>query len=246
MKTSKRLRLGFQRLKTSLSLLYEKAIRLISSRLPAKKQKEQSNLYLHATELTLDRFIDCLVDSNLNRLIKHGTAKYNDLVAAWESIYSEYCDLSGTIQYKQIIVVAEKIHKLDKKLTYLPYCLLVLEHHRSDICVKYLRDLGFSQKLDWDDPKQYQIDLMAIMSNVRGLQVNLQQAIKEREHLESGYSHRKITRQDFDELIAVLEKYMGFHFTTKELTVSLFAKYKKQYQHEGEEINKIKSGSRKG
>ena len=110
----------------------------------SKNQLFPSNLYHRCNETPLSVFIDCVCDKDYNKLVKHGRASKADIARAWEFIYSEYTDISGSASAKALLNLAKDISFHDSKLKAVGLCLKVLQHYPDTRCINVLNGYGYN------------------------------------------------------------------------------------------------------
>ena len=181
-------------------------------------------------------------------MLKYGDATYNQLAEAWEQVYTEYCDITGSTQYKSIQNVRNDYLAIHSKREALRIALLVLAQRHSEKMVKLIHDYGYNYKFNWDDPVSYRKDMESMTARVKGLDLPLQIKKEAYEKLITGYEGKEVTVHDWNLLIGAVEKFMQFHINRREVTVSEFAAYKRmmeeQYEADRKELDKIKNRPR--
>lgn len=180
-------------------------------------------LYRSIHELTLDKFITCLCDSDYTVLIlPNATATAQEIVDAWSQIYEQYIDCIQDTEQKHLIKLSREINILTTKLNLINLIIERLNVKHSDEILHALRQLiNVPGKFDANDREQYAKDLKVAISLSKMLYVQLQ----EKEH-ELGKimptKAGKIERSHFDALIINVSKYMKFQINRREITVGEF------------------------
>jgi len=80
-------------------------------------EKQKSNILCKCSEVTLEIFIDCLVNENYRRLLREGEATGEELVEAWELLYSDYVRLSGSKSQASVLTLIKSVELLNAKIT---------------------------------------------------------------------------------------------------------------------------------
>jgi len=71
------------------------------------------SIYLSIDTLPLSRFIDCMVDNNLNALIISGTPESTfQLQSAWENIQQQYTEAVGSSEFKLYLSLYKEVSLL--------------------------------------------------------------------------------------------------------------------------------------
>ncbi|MDR1553889.1 MAG: hypothetical protein LBS69_10595 [Prevotellaceae bacterium] len=171
------------------------------------------NISSKCSEVTLDAFIDCLLNGNLQRLAKT-EATEAELQAAWEQLYTEYCEMSGDRQHVYYFTLYRAMYYLKLKL-HLAQSLLLLENPEQ------LEQLGYK-----GGAKQ-------IIAKIKFDTVNLQAKEKELTKLTDKQTGT-IKESDFDDWIVSVGKYLGYQIRRKEMLLSEFLSANKAMIRENE------------
>lgn len=203
-------------------LLFTRIMRGISDLLiwkkGVKKTSLPSNIYRHCRETPLDVFIDCLVNRNTARLIRSGNPSPMEISKAWEQLFNEYCELSNSPRFRQLLTISKDIGQLSAKLLTVRTCLHVLTYRHSLHCINILKSLGYNSHFDAQNTEQYFHSINNIYSRSKAIEIALEQKKKEYEQLikEDGKS---LNEEDFIQVLLYLSKQMGFHVKAKEISV---------------------------
>lgn len=191
-----------------------------------------SNLYHRCNETPLAAFITCLCDHTYTVLIKYGRATRDDLSRAWESIYSEYSDISGNPTSKILISLSKDIAYHDAKLRSVGLCLKVLQHHADPNCIRVLRSYGYNYAFDISNPRQYARDIEAVAARTGNIVMTLKLKKAEYERESEKVTGKPMTRLDWDKILAVLFEHYHARINPHEVTVSEFVALRKRYEAE--------------
>lgn len=185
------------------------------------------NIYARCRELPLDIFIDVLLNKNLKRLIKYGSAGLHELGEAWDRIFWEYCDLSGSEDYRNFIYTAKDLGFAESKLRIFIICQYVLSNRYSQDCINSLRKFGFTGEFPIDNLAKYNSDLERLSNRVSSAQLEYSVKLKESESFMPKSRAEYITEETFDKALIAMSKFMGFKIHRKDITVSEFLAIKK-------------------
>jgi len=207
---------------------------IILSKQNARKQNCLSRLntylYVHCNELPLDNFIDCLVNNHYERLIKRPRFQSEKtLNYVWDCIYSEYCDLSGTANYKKLISLLREIGSLKSKLLLINTCLTILTVSYNSYCVNALRKLGYNYDFDRKNNNKLLNDLEQIVIRKKQLEITVK--IKEDEYNKL-IDDKKVDEIDvlyFDKQLINLSKWIGYRLDKQQITVSEYCAIIQEY-----------------
>jgi hypothetical protein len=231
MTISKRLHLLFRNLKTSLFTFTKTATRITSHQQP-KPHSFPSNIFHRISDTPLGVFIDCSVDKNYKSLIKYGHCKQDILQHAWEQIYQEYAEKTGTNTYKLLMNLSRDVGYLESKRYIIAICLKVLQHRPDQKCIKILKDYGYKLQFDISTPEKYIEDINQVANRTGALSVAIEQKRTEIINSTKKLNGREVTRDHFDMMIASISKYMGIRIDRDVVTVSEFISYRKLYEKE--------------
>ena len=143
------------------------------------KVLNRSNLFYQCSETPLQVFIDCLCHKRFERLIKSGKPSQDEIMEAWNELFTEYCDLSGSNEMNEVLQVTKKIGVIQSKLTAISLSVVVLSHRDSEIAKENLRNLGFN----FDFDKDLVNDLQRVIAASKGYHIELKSLQKRYEAL---------------------------------------------------------------
>ncbi len=233
MNTSKNWRNVMHDLRVRLS--HSIAFRMFGSSSKQTKSKTlfPRNIYHRCNELPFNIFISCVCDKEYSLLVKHGKASKADIARAWESIYSEYSDISGNQTSNYLINLSKDIAYHDAKLRAVALCLKVLQHHPDQRCIKVLRDYGYEYAFDITNPSQYAKDLETVATRSGNIVMILSLKKAEYEREAAKVTGKPMTKDSFFDIMAVLAEH--YHLTIGDIsrdTVTAFVSYRKRYEME--------------
>ncbi|MDR1347349.1 MAG: hypothetical protein LBJ63_02815 [Prevotellaceae bacterium] len=168
------------------------------------EKKEKLNISYKCSEVTIDEFIDCMINGNLKRLLRSGEADEIMLQEAWECLYSEYSELSGNRQHKYYFALYKSVYAMKLKMHIAQLILTDPQINLDD-----LHALG------------YKGDVKSIVARLKFETVELQTKEKELKKItdkETG----TIKESDFDDWIVSVGKYLGYQIKRKEMILSEF------------------------
>lgn len=209
------------------------------------RYKHENNLYIKCSQTPLDVFIDCLVNKNLNRLIKFGKANTRQLNEAWESLFSDYCEILGSPQYTRMVSLTKEIGMLQSKMLCITLCLKVLTVRYSYKCVQQLHKFGYNYKFSLTDPQGYWKDIETVQKKSKSSELALDRALNEYKALFTKSEGGAPTLAVFENNLIELSKYMGFRLNQKEITVSEYVAIIKRREREIESLKREKVTNKK-
>jgi len=204
----------------------------------SSKHADKSQVYNRCSDITLDKFIDCIVDHNFNRLIKSGKPSKEAILKAWDDILSEYSELTATSGYKEMLSLTKEIGSLNCKITSVNLCLQVLSYQYSQECVDVLAKFGYRKKFDITNIENYIADLTSISNKLKTTILALNQRTQEYKTLIQKAGGETPSRDYYIKILVELSKYMGFRIKAEEISVSEYVSIMKKRDHEIEVQNR--------
>lgn len=199
-----------------------------------------SNIYRHCSELPLAAFINCSVDKDYRSLLKYGHAKTEYLHRAWDQIYSEYAEKSGSQTYKLLLNLSKDIGYLETKQYCIAVCLKVLQHRPDQKCIAILTRYGYKYAFDISNPKQYSDDIASMATHASSIQIQIQRKKKELIESTQKLNGKELTRDHFTQMMISIGKYMGQRIDPDKWTVLEFIFARQHYEKEIEAMQKVK------
>lgn len=206
--------------KKFISLSWAKIITFLKPKKIVKISRKQSNLYSHCSELPLNRFIDCLIDKDFEKLLKYGKASKSQLLSAFEEIFIEYCELSNTVHFKKLITLTREIGQMKSKLMAIETCVYVLTYQYSYYCVTVLKKLGYKYEFNYEKIDSFIEDLKKVATNKKSIELSIQQKEKQLNELKDVAGGVEVDKIYFDKQLIMLSKHNGYHVKKTEVTVS--------------------------
>lgn len=204
---------------------------------------KQPRLFTRCSQTPLDVFIDALVNKNLDRLVIYGKATQKQISDAWELLFTEYCEISGSPQYQRLVHLLRTIGSTRAKLLSVRACIAVLSHRYSERSVQTLRLFGYKYSFNVNDKISYANDLKSLEQKIKTSELSLIQTEKEYYEL-LNESENSNDDNYFPQTLIELSKYMGFRINPREITVSEFVLMQKRMLKEYEIIKNKKNGNK--
>lgn len=192
------------------------------------KALNQLNLFYQCSETPLQIFIDCLCHKRFERLVKSGNPSQEHILNAWNELFTEYCDLSGSNEMNEVLQVTKKIGVIQSKLTAITLSVLVLSHNDSEIAKDNLKSLGFNYDFD----QALVDDLMRVIATAKSYEIELKSLQKRYEALTTKGAKSTVTEAYFKRILVDLSKFMGFQLKATVTTVEEFLMIKNSYERD--------------
>lgn len=184
--------------------------------------------YTDCYNLPFARFIDVIVDRNLQALVISGTATNEQLEPIWEKIYEQYNELTNNSQYNDYNARLKDYGLMKTRLVVLAGAVEVLSIAYRDDVAEALRNVGFRHTLDPMKPDAYIEELNRLSKQCGSLSQRVKMAEKELNDIAEQMEKSKVTRQDFTRGIAAVSHFMGFRVDAEQVTVAEFIEYQNQ------------------
>ena len=203
-----------------------------------KKNKPENNrLYSRCSETPLDVFIDCVVNKNYSRLIREGKPLQKEIDAAWQKLWFEYCDLSGSAEYRQLFQLIKEAGYLEGKILSIRLAIQCISASNSTDCINILHNYGYRYAFDRANPDEFAKDIERVVTKSKSIELLLQSTKSQIDKINARQSGEKATETYFDDYLTVLSRHMGFRINRKVISVTEFLRMKKMYELETERIN---------
>jgi hypothetical protein len=157
------------------------------------------------SEVTLDEFVDCLLNGNLRRLLREGEASEEELAGAWEKLYGEYAELSGNKGHQYFFELYRQVYVMRLKI----YLAQVILSAPGQVDMADLSTLGYSG------------DVKGVVACLKRDMLVLKGKEKELEKIQ-GEKEGSLREADFDDWIIAVGKYLGYGIRRKEMLLSEF------------------------
>ena len=185
-------------------------------------------LICRASDLKLDKFIICLCDEKYDSLILSKCTK-EEVKQAWDKIYDEYISIVKDKQMSYLMILHKEIALLELKINCVNICVSILSIKKDEEIINTIRKfVPVYGKLDIENLEQYEKDLNAIVNYTKQFIIEKDAKILEFDELNKGGSG-KINRDYFDKLIVQISKYVKYHISKYDISVSEFANLQADY-----------------
>lgn len=184
--------------------------------------------YTSCSDLPLANFIKILVNENYSQLYSESAKfihKQVDLQSIWASIFNEYNELSKNKQAIHVFGLYKAITILNNKLYIISSSLRILEKTKT---IEGYEELGQILRSHLQIPYQYKEnfakELELSISAAKRLVIERDQHLKDYEEINKD-DGKKVTEQDYENLLTELGKFMGFKIDKYQTMVSEFISY---------------------
>lgn len=183
-------------------------------------------LYTTISQLTLDRFIKCLCDKDLNQLIEQGAPDQKLLELVWADVHEQFVDGMKDKEGAYKIKLLAEINRLQFNYELINLCVKFLSVGYDKDVVEALRKHVRCGDFNPEDQQSYFKTLQIIINRAQKLQVDIEYKKAEYAALNTGETGGEgFTRKHFDRLISQVSIFAKFHIDKKVVMVSEFIEY---------------------
>lgn len=201
---------------------------------PSKKDYSSSTFYQDCHALTLDRFIDCLCDGDLHRLVREGNPDAGAISDHWQKIFYEYIDHCGKDEFNEVLILTKEINTLNGKIVLLEGFINIQQAAFEAGMglwpegVEVLRKQGLRPRFA-QDGSNWQLEMEGLRQRNKLLIVELDQAQKKLDELQAKNADKPgITKAYFDDQLMVLSEIRGYAVRAQDISVYQFIRMVKQ------------------
>lgn len=170
----------------------------------------------------MDKYLDCLFDNELSVLVIEGTPPEDQLKDAWNKIYVESCQLSQNSSYNEVFELSKAIDELRAKIYIVDGIVSHLQLAYSVELVSILNSLGLNCDLKAEHIGRTLIQkLNAVVGRSKKWWLMLEQKQKLLDKTREKNTD-KMDRNDFEDQLLELGKFLGYHVKASEITVTQF------------------------
>jgi len=199
---------------------------------------KSNRIYTRCNETPLDVFIDVLVNRNMARLVKEGRPLKKDIEIAWQKLWFEYCDISGSHEYRQLFSLIKEAGYLEGKLMSIRLALQCVATSQDNGCINILHNYGYRYAFDKSKPADFAADIERVLAKSKTIELLIKATRLQIEKINQKAQSEGVKEEWFEDTLMVLSKYMGYRINRKVITVSEFVRTKKMFEMEAERMNR--------
>jgi hypothetical protein len=121
----------------------------------------------------MDQFKACICDHNYKALVLSGKFSAEEMAAAWECLFYEYCDLTDAQETKYRIRLISYIKNNKRKIALAEGWVKIISVFFIPQFALALQTIGFEFALDPSDEKQFAADLFRIKAEIASMKLKL-------------------------------------------------------------------------
>lgn len=194
------------------------------------KSVSSQSKYYQDLDLPLHNFIQCLIKSDLTQLVISGKPAQEDLAEAWANIYSKYLDINYENETVYILQLHKEITLLNCHVLEVETSLYFLSMMYNADLVRILRNNGYKDKFESEDPIQYLPILEGIRGKLALKKLTLQSKEDEYKQYIKDRENDQIDDKYFIVMLMRLAKYQGVAvIRAKDISVNEFVVLLKEF-----------------
>ncbi len=224
------------KIKTIVYTLMKKIKNFVSP--PTKVQQEEVKTSLKLFQdlsIPFSKYIEILINKDLNLLIIEGNATESELSDAWQTINELYIEAIGDLDTKIRIESAREIAYLEGRINIANSIIKQLEYGYSDPLIQMLSSFGYIISIEPNEA-----NLEAYINQFNGyLKVELlelQEKLNEIDKVEK--KETEITKQYFEKIIVAIELTFKFQISVEKITTAKYCEYVNSYNNHIKNLEK--------
>ena len=224
------------KIKTIVYTLMKKIKNFVSP--PTKVQQEGVKTSLKLFQdlsIPFSKYIEILVNKDLNLLIIEGNATENELSDAWQTINELYIEAIGDLDTKIRIESAREIAYLEGRINIANSIIKQLEYGYSDALIQMLSSFGYIISIEPNEA-----NLKAYINQFNGYLkaelLELQEKLNEIDKVEK--KETEITKQYFEKIIVAIELTFKFQISVEKITTAKYCEYVNSYNNHIKNLEK--------
>jgi hypothetical protein len=185
--------------------------------------------------IPFSKYIEILINKDLNLLIIEGNATESELSDAWQTINELYIEAIGDLDTKIRIESAREIAYLEGRINIANSIIKQLEYGYSDPLIQMLSSFGYIISIEPNEA-----NLEAYINQFNGyLKVELlelQEKLNEIDKVEK--KETEITKQYFEKIIVAIELTFKFQISVEKITTAKYCEYVNSYNNHIKNLEK--------
>lgn len=156
----------------------------------------------------MNQFMDCLCDANLQSLVASGSPKFEDMCAAWATVFYEYCDLVEATETKYRVKLKAKVQMEKVRLSLADGWIKILSVFYVPVIAENLKEIGFDYDFNPADERGFAYDIAKVKAEIISGKFNLRVKEAELEHInETNSTKSSVDRKYFATIFFRINNY---------------------------------------
>jgi hypothetical protein len=185
--------------------------------------------------IPFSKYIEILVNKDLNLLIIEGNATESELSDAWQTINELYIEAIGDLDTKIRIESAREIAYLEGRINIANSIIKQLEYGYSDALIQMLSSFGYIISIE---PNEANLEAYINQFNgyLKAELLELQEKLNEIDKVEK--KETEITKQYFEKIIVAIELTFKFQISVEKITTAKYCEYINSYNNHIKNLEK--------
>ena len=205
---------------------------------PTKVQQEEVKTSLKLFQdlsIPFSKYIEILINKDLNLLIIEGNATESELSDAWQTINELYIEAIGDLDTKIRIESAREIAYLEGRINIANSIITQLNYGYSDALIQMLSSFGYIISIE---PNEANLEAYINQFNgyLKAELLELQEKLNEIDKVEK--KETEITKQYFEKVIVAIELTFKFQISVEKITTAKYCEYVNSYNNHIKNLEK--------
>jgi hypothetical protein len=185
--------------------------------------------------IPFSKYIEILINKDLNLLIIEGNATESELSDAWQTINELYIEAIGDLDTKIRIESAREIAYLEGRINIANSIIKQLEYGYSDALIQMLSSFGYIISIE---PNEANLEAYINQFNgyLKAELLELQEKLNEIDKVEK--KETEITKQYFEKIIVAIELTFKFQISVEKITTAKYCEYVNSYNNHIKNLEK--------
>ena len=224
------------KIKTIVYTLMKKIKNFVSQPMKVQQEEVKTSLKLYQDlSIPFSKYIEILINKDLNLLIIEGEATESELSNSWQTINELYIEAIGDLDTKIRIESAKEIAYLEGRIVIANSIITQLLIRYSDDLIQMLSSFGYFITVE---PNEANLD--AYISQFEGYLkseiLELQEKLNEID--KSDKKNEEITKQYFEKVIVAIELTFKFQINIDIITTAKYCEYVNSYNNHIKNLEK--------
>lgn len=193
---------------------------------------KREGVFDNCHDLSLERFIKCLVSEDLSNLVRpgFGSPGADKLAKIWNDIFFEYIDLVDDPASRVNLALHRETAKMEADRNLISLVLWNLKRYPNADLIKFLKKSGYRYELDPSKPEHYVNDINLVEKRLKALDAKIAKNKSDIKNAENAKKGHKMKISDFDALLTELAAFQGYRLDPAAISVSEFVAASNRYK----------------
>jgi hypothetical protein len=190
---------------------------------PKKDKRQQSSIRRTLKEITVSQFIECYCNNNLSVLVIEGIPDVSELQQVWQDILLDYSSATRSEASQLLFEISKKIALLQSDINDITLFTDFLRIKYDPEIAQLLQQRSLVKlTVGFDDEAAYIKQLDHAVSVSKRKQHDLDELKADYDRVRKVNEGKEIAEDDFNELVALIGKFMGFSINKRQTYMDEF------------------------